>query len=174
MYLAKQAMLYKHAVPDGQAYIFYIDTRSTGKGYEEFVQRGIAEGTTYLRGKVSKIYRDGEKISVVGADTLSGRKVDILSDMVVLAMAILPSHSNGRLFSKLGLETDINGFIIECHHKFNPLETSVTGIYVAGTAQGPKDIPDSVAQGSGAAGKVIVLFAQPDARMFNETMVIQL
>ena len=58
MYLAKQAMLYKHAVPGGQAYVFYIDRRTTGKGYEEFVRRAVDEGVIYLRGKVSKIFRD--------------------------------------------------------------------------------------------------------------------
>ena len=78
MYLAKQALLYKHAVPDGQAYIFYMDTRSTGKGYEEFVQRAVEEdGVIYLRGRVSKVFREGEKLKVWGADTLSGKRIDI-------------------------------------------------------------------------------------------------
>ena len=160
MYLAKQAMLYKNAVPDGQAYVFYIDTRTTGKGYEEFLQRGIEEGTLYLRGKVSRVYRDRDKLKVIGVDTLSSRKVEISCDMVVLAMAILPSNGNGKLFSLLGIETDIDGFVTESHHKFHPMETAVDGIFVAGVAQGPKDIPDSVAQGSGAAGKVLALFSR--------------
>jgi heterodisulfide reductase subunit A len=72
MYLAKQAMLYKHAVPDGQAYIFYMDVRSTGKGYEEFIQRAVEEeGVKYLRGRVSRVFRDRERLRVWGADTLS-------------------------------------------------------------------------------------------------------
>jgi len=160
MYLAKQAVLYKHAVPDGQVYIFYIDIRSTGKGYEQFIQRGIGEGTIYLRGKVSRVYREGEKIKVVGADTLSGQRVEIAADMVVLAMAVLPAQGNGTLFSRLGIATDTHGFVQGNHHKFAPLETSVPGIFVAGMAQGPKDIPDAVAQGSAAAGKVLALMAR--------------
>ncbi len=171
MYLAKQAMLYKHAVPEGQAYVFYIDTRSTGKGYEEFLQRGISEGTLYLRGKVSKIYRDGDRLKVIGVDTLSGHKVEIASDLVVLAMAIMPASGNGKLFARLGIDIDHDGFVTENHYKFNPLETSVNGIFVAGMAQGPKDIPDAVTQGSGAAGKILALFAQANTPQTVPTVV---
>ena len=160
MYLAKQALLYKHAVPDGQAYVFYIDTRSTGKGYEEFMQRVVTEGVLYLRGKVSKVSRDGDRLVVSGADTLSGKQVEIAADMVVLGMAIQPANGIKALLTRLGVAADDYGFVTESHHKFQPLETSVDGVYVAGAAQGPRDIPDSVAQGSGAAGKVLVLFSQ--------------
>jgi heterodisulfide reductase subunit A len=160
MYLAKQALLYQQAVPDGQAYIFYIDTRSTGKGYEEFIQRVVSEGVLYLRGKVSRVFREGDKLKVYGADTLSGKKVEIACDLVVLGMAMLPADGVKELASKLGIDVDEQGFLIEKHPKFNPLETTVSGIFMAGTAQGPKDIPDAVAQGSGAAGKVLTLFAQ--------------
>jgi heterodisulfide reductase subunit A len=160
MYLAKQALLYKHAVPDGQAYIFYIDTRSTGKGYEEFIQRVVVEGVLYLRGKVSRIFRDGEKLRVYGADTLSGKRVEIAADMVVLGMAVMPSEGTKELLKKLGVSAGETGFVLESHTKFRPLETSVEGIFVAGMAQGPKDIPDSVAQGSASAARVLTLFAQ--------------
>ena len=162
MYLIKQAMLYKHAVPEGKAYIFYIDTRTTGKGYEEFVQRAVEEGALYLRGKVSKIFRDGDKLTVWGVDTLSARRVEISCDLVVLGMAMLPAFGIKDLAQKLGILTDEHGFITERHHKFHPLETSVPGIYLAGTAQGPKDIPDSVAQASGAAGMVLSLFSHDE------------
>ena len=160
MYLAKQAMLYKHAVPEGQAYIFYMDVRSTGKGYEEFIQRTMEEaGVKYLRGKVSRVFRDGEKLKVWGADTLSGKAIQINCDAVVLGMAILPNPSGKGQAEKLGVAVDEYGFIKEIHPKIHPFETSIPGIFVAGTAQGPKDIPDSVAQASGAASKVLVLFS---------------
>ena len=160
MYLAKQALLYKQAVPDGQAYVFYIDTRSTGKGYEEFIQRAVGEGVLYLRGKVSRIFREGDKLRVFGADTLSGKQVEIAADLVVLGMAVLPSEGSAELLRRLGVGTDATGFVAERHPKFHPLETKVPGIFLAGMAQGPKDIPDAVAQGSGAAGRVLALFAQ--------------
>jgi len=163
MYLAKQAMLYKHAVPDGQAYIFYMDVRSTGKGYEEFIQRAVEEdGVLYLRGRVSKVFRDGDKLRVWGADTLTGKRVELSCDLVVLGMAMVPDPAGKELMRILGIDTDVYGFIAEAHPKLRPLETSVPGIYVAGTAQGPKDIPDSVAQGSGAASKVLTLFSQQE------------
>ncbi|HAZ31746.1 MAG TPA: disulfide reductase, partial [Dehalococcoidia bacterium] len=161
MYLAKQALLYKHAVPDGQAYIFYMDQRTTGKGYEEFVRRAVEEyEVMYLRGRVSKIFRDGNRLRVQGADTLSGKRVDISCDLVVLGMAMMPSAGFKELARKLGIATDAYGFITEVHSKFRPMETSVPGIYVAGTAQGPRDIPDSVAMGSGVASKVLDLFSR--------------
>ena len=160
MYLAKMAMLYKHAVPDGQAYVFYMDIRSTGKGYEEFMQRAVEEdGVLYLRGRVSKVFRDGEKLKVWGVDTLSGKRVEISCDLVVLGMAMVPNPTGKELAQKLGMFVDEYGFISEVHPKLRPLETSVPGIYVAGTAQGPKDIPDSVSQASGAASKVLALFS---------------
>jgi len=163
MYLVKQAMLYKHAVPDGQAYIFYMDIRTTGKGYEEFVQRAVEEdGVLYLRGRVSKIFRDGDKLKVWGADTLTGKRIELSCDLVVLGMAMVPDPAARELMRILGINTDMHGFITEAHPKLRPLESSVPGIYIAGTAQGPKDIPDSVAQGSGAASKVLALFSQQE------------
>src|SRR4030065_2135403 len=91
MYTAKHARLYKHKVHDGQVYIFYMDIRSTGKGYEEFIQEGREEeGILYLRGRVSRIFRDDGRVVVWGVDTLTGKKVEISADMVVLATAIIP------------------------------------------------------------------------------------
>jgi len=163
MYLTKMALLYKHAVHDGQAYMCYIDLRTTGKGYEDFVQRAVEEyGLLYLRGKVSKIFREGEKIKVLGADTLTGNSVEISCDMVVLGMAMMPSPGIKDLANKLGVKTDEFGFISEVHLKLHPLETSVPGIFVCGTAQGPKDIPDSVSQGGAAASKVLGLFSKDE------------
>jgi heterodisulfide reductase subunit A len=165
MYLAKMAMLYKHAVHEGQAYIFYMDTRTTGKGYEEFVQRAVEEdGVLYLRGRVSKVFREGEKLKVWGADTLTGKRIEISCDLVVLGMAMVPNPAGVELARILGINTDEHGFTAEVHPKLRPLETSVPGIYVAGAAQGPKDIPDSVAQGSGAASKVLTLFSQKELK----------
>ena len=163
MYTAKQAMLYKHAVPDGQPYIFCMDIRSGGKGYEEFVQRALEEdGVTYLRGRVSKIYQDEDKIMVWGADMVSGKKVEIPADLVVLATAMVPSEGIKDLASKLRIATDDYGFLKEAHLKLQPLETLTSGIFIAGTAQSPKDITDTVAQASGAASKVMVLFSSKE------------
>jgi heterodisulfide reductase subunit A len=161
MYTAKHALLYRHRVHDGQAVVFYIDVRSAGKGYEEFVQRAMEEERVlYLRGKVSKLYREGEQVMVWGTDTLAGRNIEIAADLVVLAVAALPDPAQEELARRLGLETDEDGFILERDPNLAPVETGQAGIYVAGAALGPKDIPETVAQGSAAAAKVLALFAR--------------
>jgi heterodisulfide reductase subunit A len=161
MYTGKHARLYKHKVHDGQAYIFYMDIRSTGKGYEEFIQLGTEEeGILYLRGRVSRLFRDGEKIVVWGVDTLTGRKVEISADMVVLATAIVPHGETVTLAKKMGIATDPHGFLTEIGRKLRPVETNVEGIFIAGCAQGPKDIADAVAHANAAASKVQALFAK--------------
>ncbi len=165
MYTAKQAMLYKHRVHDGQAYIFYIDVRAGGKRYEEFINRGIEEEkTVYLRGKVSKIFRDGDKIIVRGADTLSNRQVEIAADMVVLAMAVLPRPDADRVAARVGIKVDEHGFFVSPDDELQPVESTRPGVYLAGVATGPKDIPETVAQASGAAGKVLSLFRRWEAK----------
>jgi heterodisulfide reductase subunit A len=161
MYTAKHAMLYKHHVHDGQAYIFYIDIRSGGKGYEEFVQRAVEEdGVIYLRGKVSKIFEEKGKIKVWGVDTLTGKPIEIDADMVVLAQAMRPSQGAQELAKKLKLGLDKDGFLAEAHPKLRPVESVTSGMFLAGAAQAPKDIPEAVAQASGAASKAIGILSQ--------------
>ncbi|UCE73860.1 MAG: (2Fe-2S)-binding protein, partial [Methanomassiliicoccales archaeon] len=147
MYTPKHAFLYKHVVPDGQAYIFYIDIRSSGKSYEEFVQRAIEEeDLIYLRGKVSKVFEEDDKVIVWGVDTLTGKKIEIKADMVVLATASVPSKGTLDVAKKLRIASDEHGWLTEAHPKLRPLETMTAGIFLAGTAQGPKDIPETVSQ----------------------------
>jgi len=161
MSTAKHAMLYKHRVPDGQAYVFYIDVRSAGKHYEEFVVRTVEENRTiYLRGKVSKVFEEGDKVVVWGVDTLSDRQVEIPADLVVLATPMIPGSGTVQLAKMLGLHTDEAGFLSELDASMQPVETSRAGIFVAGACVGPKDIPETVAQASGAAAKVLSTFAQ--------------
>lgn len=160
MYVAKQAMLYRQQVPDGQAYVFYIDIRSAGKNYDEYVQKAMTDyHVLYLRGKVSKIFRDGDKVVVWGVDTLSGKSLEVAADMVVLATPMVPSHGAVQLGQRLHVSTDTYGFFNEAHPKLRPVETLTAGIFLAGTCQGPKDIPETVTQASGAAAKVLQLFS---------------
>ncbi len=175
MYTAKHAKLYKHAVPDGQAYVFYIDIRSGGKGYEEFVQQAIEEeGVIYLRGKVSRVFRDErkDKMIVWGVDTLTGKNVEIAADMVVLAMAVIPSEGIKELTKKLKISTDANGFINEAHPKLRPIDTATRGIFLAGCSQAPKDIPDTVAQASGAAVKAAIPLLQGKIELDPQTSTV--
>jgi heterodisulfide reductase subunit A len=163
MYVAKQAMLYKQVVPSGQAYVFYMDIRSDAKGYEEFVKKVVdEEKVLYLRGKVSKVFRDGEQIKVWGVDTLTEKSIEVSADMVVLATAMVPSSGVKELARKLNIIFDEHGFISEAHIKLRPVETLTSGIYVAGTAQWPRDLPDTVSSASGAASKILSLFSRKE------------
>lgn len=170
MYLGKHARLYKHKVPDGQAYLFYMDIRSFGKGYEEFIQQSMEEANLlYIRGRVARIMQEGDKLVVWGVDTLSGRKVEIKADMVVLGTAVIPSKGAKELAKVLRTATDEYGFFSEAHIKLKPVESMTGGIYLAGCAQAPKDIPDTVAQAGAAAAKVLSLFGQE--KMVQEPLI---
>jgi heterodisulfide reductase subunit A len=161
MYATKQVMLYKRRVPDGRASVFAIDVRTGGKGYDEFYRRTTAEeGVTFYRGKVSKVYQEDGRVIVWGADTLSGRKVAIAADLVVLAMGMVPSEGTGELVKTLKIPVSPTGFLTEADVKLRPVESPVAGCYVAGCAQGPRDIPETVAQASAAAAKVVGFFAR--------------
>jgi heterodisulfide reductase subunit A len=162
MYTARHAMMFRHKVPDGQAYVFYMDIRAGGKGYEEFVKRCQEEkGLLYLRGRVAKVYEEDGKLTVKGVDTLSGKTVQINADLVVLAVGMVPSSETHELASKLKASLDANGFFSEAHPKLRPLESPTAGIFLAGAGQSPKDIPETVAQASGAAGKALDLLSSP-------------
>lgn len=161
MVTAKQACVFKQRTPDGQAYIFYIDIRAPGKGNDEFVQRAMTDyGVLYLRGKVSRVFEDGDKVTVWGADTLSGRSLEIAADLVVLATPMLPARGAADLARRLHIAADSYGFYSEAHPKLRPVESLTAGVYLAGAGQAPKDIAETVAQAGGAAAKVLGLFAR--------------
>jgi len=161
MYTAKHARLYRHKVHHGQATLFYMDLRGTGKGYEEFIQQSTEEeALRYLRGRVSRVYEEDGKLVVWGADTISGEQVEVRADMVVLAMALVPNPEQLELARTLGIDTDANGFFAETHYKTGANLTARPGIYVAGCAQGARDIADTVAHASAAASKVQALLSR--------------
>lgn len=171
MYTAKHAMLYQHKVHHGESTVFYMDIRSAGKNYDEFVRRAIEEdGVNYVRGRVSRIYEKNGKLIVKGVDTLlNASPVEIEADMVVLATAGVPNEGSERLAQTLHVSYDEYGFFAEAHPKLKPVETNTAGIYLTGACQAPKDIPETVAQASGAAVKVAALFSQSE--LTREPMV---
>jgi heterodisulfide reductase subunit A len=162
MYGAKHAHQYLDKVPDGRCYVFYMDVRTPGKGYDEFYMNTQHDGAVYLRGRVSKIFEQGGKLICKGEDTLIGKQVEVAADMVVLETAMVPADAADRLGSMLGVTRDKDLWLSEAHPKLRPVETNSGGIYLAGTCQGPKDIPDSVAQASAAAMKVAILFSKDE------------
>jgi heterodisulfide reductase subunit A2 len=177
MYTAKHAMLYKHKVHDGEAFVFYMDIRAGGKGYDEFVRRAIEEDhVKYVRGRVSRIYEENGKYIVKGEDTLAGMPLTIDADMVVLATAMTAQPDSSKLAQKIGISYDKYGFYNEAHPKLRPVEVSTAGVFLAGACQSPKDIPESVAMASAAAAKSLVLFGsdvlerEPTIARVNETV----
>lgn len=161
MYTAKQAILTKDHIPDSQSYVFYMDIRSPGKGYDEFTRRAQEEyGAHYVRGRVSLVYPHGDKLIVRGADTLMDAQVEVEADLVVLAVGGEAAKGASSLAEKLRISYDNYGFFMEGHPKLKPVETNTAGIFLAGSCQGLKDIPSSVAQGSAAAAKVLGLLCK--------------
>ncbi|HEX3006790.1 MAG TPA: CoB--CoM heterodisulfide reductase iron-sulfur subunit A family protein, partial [Bacteroidales bacterium] len=164
MYTAKHAMLYKHKVHHGDAYVFYMDIRAAGKMYDEFTRRAIEEDEVhYIRGRVSRVYEKNGKLIVKGADTLLGAMpVEIEADMVVLATAGVAHTDAADLAQKLHVSYDENNFFVEAHPKLRPVETNTAGIFLAGACQSPRDIPETVAMASGAASKILGLFSNSE------------
>jgi len=162
MYTAKHAIMLKEHDPEVQCYVFYIDIRAGGKGYEEFVRRAQEEyGTIYLRGRVSKIYeKPNGKLVVRGEDTLLGTAVEMEADLVVLATGVVASEGADEVAKTIGVSYDQYNFLVEAHPKLRPVETQTDGVFLAGMSFGPKDIPETVAGGSGVAAKVAGLFSQ--------------
>ncbi len=179
MYTAKHAMLCREKYPDTDVYVFYIDVRTPGKNFDEFYRRAVEEyGVHYIKGMVGKVVPENGKLKVQASDLIGNRQLHIDADMVVLAAAIEPDESARPLATMLTASMDTNDFFTEAHPKLRPVESPTAGIFLSGACQGPKDIPETVAQAGAAASKVIGLLAkdhltcnpcvaQPDEMMCN-------
>ncbi len=166
MYALKYTHLIKEKVGhDTNVYDFYIDMRCFGKGYEEFYRRCQEEGTIFIRGKVAEITdqamrpEEQGKLIAIAEDTLLGRRLRVPVDMVVLCTAIEARHDAGDVGRLFGVNQGADGFFLEEHPKLGPLNTATDGVFLAGCCQKPMDIPDTVSQASGAAGKALSLAA---------------
>lgn len=167
----KFAHLVHERVPGAEVYNFYIDIRAAGKNYEEFYHRVLTEGTHFIRGRVAEITdaarMPGEegKLIVQAEDTLIGRQRRIPVDMVVLAVGMEARKDARQVATKFGLGCDYDGWFTERHAKLDPVVTMTEGVLIAGACQGPKAIPESVAQGSAAAARVASLIGQRRVKM---------
>lgn len=159
-----QSLKFAHLVKErtgATVYNFYIDMRTPFKDYDEFYQRVLEEGTLFVRGKVAEVTDaarlPGEegKLIIQVEDTLIGKQRRIPVDMVILSVGLEPRRDAKEVARKFGIACSANGWFTERHPKLDPVATMTEGIYIAGCAQGPKDIPASVAQGAAAAARVI-------------------
>ncbi len=165
MYSIKNARLYKEKHPDADVYIFYMDIRASGKGYEEFYKKSQEEyGIKFIRGKPSEIREDPKtkNLKVIVEDTLIGKKLEFEFDLVVLATGLEPSEDSKELARMLRISLGEDGFYLESHPKLKPVESVTDGIFLAGCCLGPKDIPESVAQASAAAAKAAALMSKKE------------
>ncbi len=161
MYTAKHAMLIRDKYPDTDVYVFYIDVRTPGKSFDEFYRRAVEEyGVHYIKGMVGKIAPEGDVLHVQASDLLANRQLHIDADLVVLAAAIEPDKSARPLATMLTASMDTNDFFTEAHPKLRPVESPTAGVFLSGACQGPRDIPETVAQAGAAASKVIGLLAK--------------
>lgn len=162
MYTAKHAMLTREKYPDTDVYVFYIDVRTPGKNFDEFYRRAVEQyGVHYIKGMVGKVspMPDGT-LEVQGSDLIENRQLRISADLVVLAAAIEPDKSARPLATMLTASMDTNDFFTEAHPKLRPVESPTAGVFLSGACQGPKDIPETVAQAGAAASKVIGLLSK--------------
>jgi heterodisulfide reductase subunit A len=157
MYSMKLAHLIREKT-HAQVYEFYFDITAFGKGYAEFYERVQEEGIIFVRGKGAEVEASASGGLVVRAEeTLLGEIVEIPVDMVVLATAMVPTADAEDLAQLFHVTRGEDGFFLEAHPKLRPVETAMDGIFLAGACQAPKDIPDTVAQASGAAVQVVGL-----------------
>jgi heterodisulfide reductase subunit A len=148
---------------DAEIYNFYIDIRAPGKGYEEFYDKLLEEGVHFIRGRVGEVTdwahqpEEEGKLVIRVEDTLAGVVRRIPVDMVVLATGLVPQSDAQDVRRLFNMSCGTEGFFLERHPKLAPVNTFTDGIYIAGCCQGPRDIPDTVAQAGAAAAEALVL-----------------
>jgi heterodisulfide reductase subunit A len=155
MYTIKNAIQWKLEHPETDISIFYMDIRTPAKGYEEFYRRAREMGIRFIQGRPSRITQDEQtgNLFIQAEDQSLGRVIELESELVVLSTAAVPREDAGDVGSILNISRSPSGFFMEYHPKLRPVDSPTDGVFLAGAAQGPKDIPSSVAQGAGAAAR---------------------
>jgi heterodisulfide reductase subunit A2 len=158
MYSMKNAQLIKDKMPDSEVTLYYMDIRAFGKGFEEFYKNSQEKyGIKFVRGRPAEVLENEDlTLTVRGEDTLLNKVSEYDYDLVVLSIGLVPPEGAEELRQTIGLSKSGDGFLMEAHPKLRPVDTLTDGVYLAGVAQGPKDIPDAVAQGSGAAARAAI------------------
>jgi len=179
MYSLKFSHLLREKIPDSEIYQLYIDLRCFGKGYEEFYNRIQKEGVNFIRGRAAEITDIAEtpdekgKLVVLCEDTLISRQRRLPVDMVVLSTALEPRVDAGEVARQFSISRSKDGFFLEKHPKLDPIATTTDGVYIAGCCQGPKDIPDTVAQASAAAARALAIISKGKVEIEAATAFVQ-
>jgi heterodisulfide reductase subunit A len=179
MVALKQARQIREKYPDIEVTIFYIDLRAFGKGYEEFYESSARDyGVSFVRGRVSEVRHsfESDKLVIRAEDTLLAQPIEMEADIAVLSCGLEVFRDAEKVTRAIGIQRSADGFLLEAHPKLRPVDTNTDGIFIAGAAQGPKDIPDSVAQAKGAAASALAMLAagkvmlQPYAAVVDEDL----
>jgi heterodisulfide reductase subunit A len=164
MYTLKHVVQLKEKYKeDVEVYVFYMDIRSPGKGYEEFYDRARQAGVNFIHGRVSRINEDPEthNLLIRAEDQTLDLPIEVEAGMVVLATAAIPKKGSDEIARILNLSRGADGFFMESHPKLKPMDAPTDGVFYAGACQGLKDIPFSVSQGSGAASRAATVISKP-------------
>ncbi|MCD6471535.1 hydrogenase iron-sulfur subunit [Candidatus Aerophobetes bacterium] len=159
MYATKLSQLLKRGDPKRDVYVFYTDLRAYGKGFEEYYKRAQRSGVKFIRGRVAEVVEDfkSKKVTLRVEDTLTRQIIESEFDLVVLSVGLGPNAGTNKIAEILKLAKSPDGFLQEAHPKFKPVDTLIEGVFIAGCVQGPKDIPDTVAQAGAASSRAIRL-----------------
>ncbi len=168
MYSLKLAHLVHHKT-HARVYEFYIDMRTGGKAYEEFYKRLQREGTVFINGRPSEILPEDDQLAIYVEDRALGRQIRVPVDMVILSVGLEPRHDAREVAQLFSISCDADGWFKEKHPKLDPVATLTDGIFIAGCAQGPRDIPESVAQGAAAAARVLSFIRQGEVQVESAT-----
>jgi len=172
MVSAKQARLLREQLPDSRVTVFYMDVRTFGKRGEEFYDEARQAGVLYRRGNVSEIYRKSDRVALRVEDTFLRRVIEHEADLVVLAVGMEHQADAKDVASLLKLSRSADGFFLEAHPKLRPVDTAVDGVFLAGCCQGPKDIPDTVAQAKAAASSALIPLIRGTVPVESATAIV--
>jgi len=174
MVTIKNSLLIKEHYPNTEITVFYIDIRAFGKGFEDLFNRSKRAGVRYIRGVPGHIEEDPEtsNLRLRVENTLAGRLEDHEFDMVVLAVGLEPRHDGDQLRHLLALSQTSDGFLAERHPKLMPVDSPTRGVFLAGCAESPKDIKDSVTQASAAAARASIILSADKIKLDAATAVV--
>lgn len=158
----KDALLIKEHWPETKIYVFYVDIRAFGKGFEDLFRRAKEAGVVFIRGLPAEIIEDrkSKNLWLIGENTLEKRLFKENVDMAVLAVGLKPRDDSDTVQQLLRLSKTSDGFFLEAHPKLKPVDTPTGGVFLAGCAEGPKDIKDSVTQACASASRAGILMAK--------------
>jgi heterodisulfide reductase subunit A len=172
MNAVKHSLLVDKSIPGAESWIFYTDMRAHGKGYEEFYAKAREHNVVFVRGRVAEVIPNGNQLTVRSEDTILGKQIEENFDLVVLSPALIPTTGTKELSEMLGIDLGPDNFFLEVHHKLRGVETKREGIFIAGTAQGPKDIRETTMESMATASKIATFLGRGEISVSPEVAFV--